>query len=156
MFGMSGTELAIVLVLALLLLGPSKLPELARSLGKAVRDFKRATGDIRTTVESEFYRMDQDPMAELPKAPAVPTPSKAQGIVTSGGAELPPASAPGRLPDVYAQAEAEKAAASATATASATPEDKAQQLEKELAAPPAPAAPTDAAALPPATPEPKS
>ncbi|MGC4121684.1 MAG: twin-arginine translocase TatA/TatE family subunit [Myxococcales bacterium] len=130
MFGLSGTELAIVLVLALLLLGPSKLPELARSVGKAVRDFKRATGDIRNTVESEFYRMDQDPLAEQPK-PAIPTPSKAQGTVSAGGAELPPA---GKLPDPYAQAEAEKAAA-------ATPEAKAQALEKDLAQPATPAGP---------------
>lgn len=66
MFGMSGTELAIILVVALLLLGPSKLPELARGVGKAVRDFKRATNDIRGTVESEFYRMDQPPESKPP------------------------------------------------------------------------------------------
>jgi sec-independent protein translocase protein TatB len=82
MFGMSGTELAIVLILALLLLGPSKMPELARSLGKAVRDFKRATNDIRGTVESEFYRMDSDPLAEPPK-PSVPVLSKPEGVVPS-------------------------------------------------------------------------
>lgn len=121
MFGLSGTELAIVLVLALLLLGPSKMPELARSLGKAVRDFKRATGDIRNTVESEFYRMDQEP-SEGPKAPPVPAPSKAQGAVAAGAPALPE----GKLPDPYAQAEAEKAA---------TPEEKAEQLEKDLEAP---------------------
>ena len=69
MFGMSGTELAIVLLLALLLLGPSKLPELARSLGKGLREFKKSTEDLRTTVESEFYRMDQAP-------PTNPAPEK--------------------------------------------------------------------------------
>ena len=69
MFGMSGTELAIVLIVALLLLGPSKLPELARGLGKAVRDFKKATGDIRGTVESEFYRMDQPDPPPVPPGP---------------------------------------------------------------------------------------
>ena len=150
MFGLSGTELAIVLVLALLLLGPSKLPELARSVGKAVRDFKRATGDIRNTVESEFYRMDQDPTAELPKAPAVPAPSKAQGTVSAGGPELPAA---GKLPGPYAQAEAEKAAQAAPAPA-ASPEDKAKQLEMDLARPaPGPAEPNPGE---PAKPEPKS
>ncbi|MBI5544808.1 MAG: twin-arginine translocase TatA/TatE family subunit [Deltaproteobacteria bacterium] len=84
MFGLSGTELAIVLILALLLLGPSKLPELARSVGKAVRDFKRATGDIRSSVESEFYRMDQEPAAEV-----VPAPAKAEGAIPAAAASRP-------------------------------------------------------------------
>jgi len=45
MFGLSGTELVIILGLALLLLGPQKLPSLARSVGKALRDVRRATDD---------------------------------------------------------------------------------------------------------------
>ncbi len=155
MFGLSGTELAIVLVLALLLLGPSKLPELARSVGKAVRDFKRATGDIRTTVESEFYRMDQDPLAEPPKRPAVPAPSKASGTVAAAGPELP-APAEGRLPDPYAQAEAERAAAAVAGAAAATLEDKAKRLESELASSAGPAPSPAAEAPAPTTPEPKS
>jgi sec-independent protein translocase protein TatB len=64
-FGMSGTELMIVLLVALLVLGPSKLPGLARTLGKTMRDFKRATQDIRDSVEIEFYHMDQ-PTESLP------------------------------------------------------------------------------------------
>jgi len=136
MFGMSGTELAIVLILALLLLGPSKMPELARSLGKAVRDFKRATGDIRSTVESEFYRMDSDPLAEDRK-PGPPLPSKAQGTVTTGGDALPPRTE-GKLPDVYVKGPETEAA-----------EAKAKQLENDLA----PAAPPPTS---PTTPDPKS
>jgi sec-independent protein translocase protein TatB len=81
MFGMSGTELAIVLVLALLLLGPDKLPSLARTVGKAVRDFKRATNDIKGTVESEFYKMDQ-PETPLP-AESLPATAKVEGTVAS-------------------------------------------------------------------------
>ena len=85
MFGMSGTELAIVFILALLLLGPAKLPELARTLGKAVRDFKRATNDIRSSVESEFYRMDEPearpeslPSSGKAEAPANPVTAEAK------------------------------------------------------------------------------
>jgi len=81
MFGMSGTELAIILIVALLLLGPSKLPELARGVGKAVRDFKRATNDIRGTVESEFYRMDQSESG--PTAIPPPKPVPPEGAVPS-------------------------------------------------------------------------
>jgi sec-independent protein translocase protein TatB len=74
MFGMSGTELAIVFVVALLLLGPTKLPELARSVGKGLRDFRRATDDLRNSVESEIYRMDEEkpPMPPAPQAPESP------------------------------------------------------------------------------------
>ncbi len=98
MFGMSGTELAIILVVALLLLGPSKLPELARSLGKAVRDFKRATNDIRGTVESEFYRMDQPPEAKTPGpasglpdpyAPETNDPHESKPVEPSGALPAP-------------------------------------------------------------------
>jgi len=42
MFGMGMQELVIVLVIALIVLGPGKLPELGSSIGKAIKDFKRA------------------------------------------------------------------------------------------------------------------
>ena len=91
MFGMSGTELAIVLILALLLLGPDKLPSLARTAGKALRDFKRATNDIKGTVESEFYKMDE-PETPLP-AQSPPTPAKGEGTVASSDKPVEAASA---------------------------------------------------------------
>ncbi len=60
MFNISGVELAIILLVALLLLGPQRLPEVARGLGKFLREFRRQTDDVRTMVEREFYQMDQD------------------------------------------------------------------------------------------------
>ena len=42
MFGIGPTELLVILVIALLVLGPQRLPDLARSLGKAIGEFKRA------------------------------------------------------------------------------------------------------------------
>jgi sec-independent protein translocase protein TatB len=90
MFGMSGTELVIIFVLALLLLGPHKLPDLARSLGRALRDFRRATEDVRSSVESEFYRMDQPPPPSNPPPVAAkpePTSLPEQGAT---GAEKKP------------------------------------------------------------------
>jgi len=124
MFGMSGTELAIVLLLALLLLGPSKLPELARSLGKALRDFKRVTGDLRSTVESEFYRMDRDVLAEQAKLDQAPAPSKAQGTVASGAQPAEP-QPEGALPDPYTQAADGARAAEAAAEATEPPQTEA-------------------------------
>ncbi len=95
MFGMSGTELIIVLVVALLVLGPQKLPELARQLGKGLREFRKATEGIRNTVEQEFYKMDQQldrevgvhdvPLQPPPIAP-VPNPPSA---APTGSVALP-------------------------------------------------------------------
>ncbi len=116
MFGMSGTELAVVLVLALLLLGPNKLPELARTLGKGLREFKKSTEDLRSSVEGEFYRMDQPP------APAqqMPLPKPAVGAVAQGGAEVAPK--PAAAPELIGASHSPNLpAAAALAANSATP-----------------------------------
>ena len=57
MFGSIGmTELIVILVVALVVIGPKRLPELARSLGKALGDFKRATSDFQDSfnLESDY------------------------------------------------------------------------------------------------------
>ena len=54
MFGSIGMpELFIILVIALLIFGPRKLPELGRSLGKSLGEFKRASNELRNTLEEE-------------------------------------------------------------------------------------------------------
>ncbi len=53
MFGIGMPELIIILVLALIVIGPKKLPEMARSLGKGLAEFKRASNDFRRSVEEE-------------------------------------------------------------------------------------------------------
>jgi TatA/E family protein of Tat protein translocase len=56
MFGMSFTEIVIILAIALVVLGPDRLPTLARGLGKAMREFRRATREIQTSLEVEEVR----------------------------------------------------------------------------------------------------
>ena len=51
MFGMGTWEIALILVIALLILGPDKLPGVARSIGKALREMRRATNDLRVHME---------------------------------------------------------------------------------------------------------
>jgi sec-independent protein translocase protein TatA len=46
-------EILIILVLALIIFGPRRLPEMGRTIGKSLRDFRRATSDIRTELESD-------------------------------------------------------------------------------------------------------
>jgi TatA/E family protein of Tat protein translocase len=56
MFGIGGPELLLILGLALIVLGPKKLPELARALGKGLAEFRRATDDLK----DEFSKMENE------------------------------------------------------------------------------------------------
>jgi sec-independent protein translocase protein TatB len=58
MFGIGTTELLIVLVVALIVLGPKKLPEIARTLGKGLAEFKRVSNDVHRTINLEVERED--------------------------------------------------------------------------------------------------
>lgn len=53
MFGLGGPEVILIFVLALLLFGPRKLPEIGRVVGKSVAELRRATLEFRTTLERE-------------------------------------------------------------------------------------------------------
>jgi sec-independent protein translocase protein TatA len=53
MFGFGMPEIVILLVLALIVFGPQKLPELCRSLGRGMAEFKRASNDFRRRIEDE-------------------------------------------------------------------------------------------------------
>lgn len=54
MFGIGFPELIIIMVVALLVVGPSKLPELAKSLGKTFREFRRMADDVKESFEEEI------------------------------------------------------------------------------------------------------
>ncbi len=53
MFGIGVPELMLILALALIFIGPKKLPDLARSLGKAMGEFKKATSELKDSIEIE-------------------------------------------------------------------------------------------------------
>jgi sec-independent protein translocase protein TatB len=74
MFGLSFGEVVIIAVLALLLLGPDKLPEAAKTLGKGLREIRRATDELKDQVESEIYADVKKPArpALVPPVPAQP------------------------------------------------------------------------------------
>ena len=53
MFGIGMPELLLILAVALIVIGPKKLPDLAKSLGRAMGEFKRATNDLKQSIEQE-------------------------------------------------------------------------------------------------------
>src|SRR5207253_4394329 len=59
MFGLSMTEVVIILGLALLLLGPDQLPTIAKTLGKGMREIRKATDDLKSTFDQEMVRLDE-------------------------------------------------------------------------------------------------
>src|SRR4051795_4786048 len=73
-------ELIIIFVIALIIFGPRKLPELGRSLGKSIAEFKKASNELKSTLEEEIRLEEQRSTLEEKKAqtvtapPANPTP----------------------------------------------------------------------------------
>jgi TatA/E family protein of Tat protein translocase len=80
MFGVGMWEVVLILVVALLVFGPSKLPELARQLGKGLAEFRRASTELRQSVMAEV---------EEPSRPAPP-----RGPADEMAAAAPPAAPP--------------------------------------------------------------
>jgi TatA/E family protein of Tat protein translocase len=71
MFDIGLQELALIFVIALLVFGPKNLPQLGRSLGRAMREFRRASDEFRSTIETNLKINELDPIPD--PAPATPT-----------------------------------------------------------------------------------
>lgn len=119
MFGIGFTEILVILVVALLVFGPQRLPELARSLGKSLAEFRRASTDLRHS----FYEAT-DPTRVPPERPPAPAAAAAPAAsLGAGGSEAAPA-AP--QPSVASPAEAP---AARETTASAAEADASSKRE---------------------------
>ncbi len=73
-------ELVIIFVIALIIFGPRKLPELGKSLGRSINEFKRASNELKSTLEDEIRTEEQRTTPKPAPAPT-PTPSVADGSV---------------------------------------------------------------------------
>ena len=74
MFGIGMTELVVIMVVALIVFGPTRLPELARSLGRAMGEFRRASTDIRQTFHEAVQEPKPAPAPAAPPAPVIAPP----------------------------------------------------------------------------------
>jgi TatA/E family protein of Tat protein translocase len=89
MFGNLGMgELIVIFTIALLIFGPRKLPELGKSLGKSIAEFKKASNELRNTLEEEIRLEEQRESAKIP-----PSASTSPGAPAAPAApvETPPA-----------------------------------------------------------------
>ena len=73
-------ELIVIFVVALLVFGPRRLPELGRSLGRGLAEFRRASTDLKNSIEREIESAEIEsakivqPVADKPSAPSNPVP----------------------------------------------------------------------------------
>jgi len=139
-FGFSG-EMIFLFFLALILFGPKKLPEIARQIGRFMNEFRRASYEFRSQIESEIYAAESQSKPQI-----LPPVRAAQGSLASRIFNPPP---PEQMQAAEAQAAEAKAEAQATATQATDPraaQTRAAQAETaETQAAEAPAAPAAAA-----------
>ena len=63
MFTLGVPEMAVIFILALVLFGPKKLPELGRTIGKAMTEFRRASNDLKATFDREMHTLERENQA---------------------------------------------------------------------------------------------
>jgi Tat protein translocase TatB subunit len=95
MFGtLGGPELFLIFVVALIVFGPRKLPEIGKSLGKMMGEFRRASNEFRNTIESEVEaeKIRESLRIEPPRVD--PVPPSASSESATPGTEAPPDARP--------------------------------------------------------------
>jgi Tat protein translocase TatB subunit len=120
-FNMGMSEIVVILVVALVFLGPKKLPELASGLGKMIRELRKATADIKSEIELD--ETIRKPVEELREAMTLhPEELKRRDVERAARArEERERQERERLEKQASEAEAKKAAATAAATPAAAP-----------------------------------
>lgn len=151
MFGIGEGELAIIVVFGFLLFGPDKLPQMGRTIGRAIRQFRETQEKMTAVVQSEII----DPVSEAASAPVKPK-KTAVDDDSDADEDAVETAAPAKK-ETFAERRARLAAEKAASEAAAEGEGAAEESEAEGAEPAAAAEPVvepEPAAEPESEPEP--
>ena len=147
-FGIGEGELAIIVVFGFLLFGPDKLPQMGRTIGRAIRQFRETQEKMTAVVQSEII----DPVSEAASAPVKPKKAAAIDDDSDADEDAAETAAPAKK-ETFAERRARLAAKKAASEAAAEGEGAAEESEAEGAEP---AAATAAAVEPESVTEPES
>lgn len=152
MFGIGEGELAIIVVFGFLLFGPDKLPQMGRTIGRAIRQFRETQEKMTAVVQSEII----DPVSEAASASVKPKKAAATDDDSDADEDAAETAAPAKK-ETFAERRARLAAEKAASEAAAEGEGAAEESEAEGAEPAAAAEPVvepEPAAEPESEPEP--
>lgn len=152
MFGIGEGELAIIVVFGFLLFGPDKLPQMGRTIGRAIRQFRETQEKMTAVVQSEII----DPVSEAASAPVKPKKAAATDDDSDADEDAAETAAPAKK-ETFAERRARLAAEKAASEGAAEGEGAAEESEAEGAEPAAAAEPVvepEPAAEPESEPEP--
>ena len=147
MFGIGEGELAIIVVFGFLLFGPDKLPQMGRTIGRAIRQFRETQEKMTAVVQSEII----DPVSEAASAPVKPKKAAATDDDSDADEDAAETAAPAKK-ETFAERRARLAAEKAASEGAAEGEGAAEEPATEGAD----AGSADAAAESASTPEPES
>lgn len=151
-FGIGEGELAIIVVFGFLLFGPDKLPQMGRTIGRAIRQFRETQEKMTAVVQSEII----DPVSEAASAPVKPKKAAATDDDSDADEDAAETAAPAKK-ETFAERRARLAAEKAASEVAAEGEGAAEESEAEGAEPAAAAEPVvepEPAAEPEPEPEP--
>lgn len=152
MFGIGEGELAIIVVFGFLLFGPDKLPQMGRTIGRAIRQFRETQEKMTAVVQSEII----DPVSEAASAPVKPKKAAATDDDSDADEDAAETAAPAKK-ETFAERRARLAAEKAASEGAAEGENAADEAEGAEPAEAEPAAATvepEPAAEPEPDPEP--
>ena len=150
MFGIGEGELAIIVVFGFLLFGPDKLPQMGRTIGRAIRQFRETQEKMTAVVQSEII----DPVSEAASAPVKPKKAAAVDDDSDADEDSAETAAPAKK-ETFAERRARLAAEKAASEGAAEGEGAAEETEAEPAEPAAESVADAAEPTPAAEPEPE-
>lgn len=130
MFGIGEGELAIIVVFGFLLFGPDKLPQMGRTIGRAIRQFRETQEKMTAVVQSEII----DPVSEAASAPVKPKKAAATDDDSDADEDAAETAAPAKK-ETFAERRARLAAEKAASEGAAEGEGAAEESEAEGAEP---------------------